>query len=157
MSQRIRLKIGENEIELEGEDKFIEGHLKIFIEKYTHITAKPLEAKAGTVVSSEKPSVSHDKAKKSLSPAEYVRQKGPKGGTEEVIVLAKYLEDFESLAEFNVKDIHRVAKDARIGKIDNSYFPLAVKQGLLNKITHGKYQLTLTGEDAVVNMSAAKQ
>ena len=89
-------------------------------------------------------SITQDKAKKSLSPAEYVRQKNPDGGTEEVIVLAKYLEEINGLAEFNVKDIHGVAKD-KIGKIDNSYFSLAVKQGLLNKIKHGKYQLTLTG------------
>lgn len=157
MSQRIRLKLGENEIELEGEDKFIEEHLKTFVEKYAHITTKPLDARGGIAGSSEKPGVSQDKAKKALSPAEYVRQKGPKGGTEELIVLAKYLEDVESLTEFTVKAINRVAKAAKLGKVDNSYFPLAVKQGLLNKIKFGNYQLTLTGEDAVVNMSAPKQ
>ena len=67
--------------------------------------------------------------------------------------MAKYLEDYENLSEFKGKDINRVAHQAKIGKIDPSYYPLAVKQGLLNKIKHGCYQLTLTGEDAVLAMT----
>ena len=39
-------------------------------------------------------------------------------------MLAKYLEEINGLAEFNVKDIHGAAKDVKIGKIDNSYFSL---------------------------------
>lgn len=152
MNQRIRLKIGDNEIELEGNDKFIKEHLKSFIEKHAQVRLG--EVKTGVTNLPAKVTVVSDKGKKMLAPAEYVRQKNPKGGTEKLIVLAKYLEDFKSLSEFNNKDIDSVAHDAKVGKIAMSYYPLAVKQGLLNKIKHGRYQLTLTGEDAVINMSA---
>jgi len=154
MNQRIRLKIGDNEIELEGNDEFIKQHLKSFVEKYAHV--KPEVLKTGAANLPAKVTVVSDSGKKALAPAEYVRQKNPRGGTEELIVLAKYLEDNETLSEFTVKDINRVAKAAKIGKVDNSYYPLAVKQGLLNRIKHGRYQLTLTGEDAVLNMANSK-
>lgn len=154
MSLRIRLKIGENEIEVEGEESAVEKHLKNFVEKYSK---ELIEVKGGSANLPARVVVQKETSGKSLSPAEYVRQKNPKGGTEQLIVLAKYLEDYKSLSEFSIKDINKVAKDAKLGKIDNSYYPQAVKQGLLNKIKYGRYQLTLTGEDAVVNMSAPKQ
>ena len=151
MNQRLRLKIGENEIEVEGDKRFIEQHLKFFLDKYD--TPRLPEQK----IDAKKPvrggEVLVDKSKKILSPAEFVRQKNPQGGREKLIVLAKYLEDYENLSEFKGKDINRVAHQAKIGKIDPSYYPLAVKQGLLNKIKHGCYQLTLTGEDAVLAMT----
>lgn len=155
MSQRIRLKIGEYEIELEGSEKFIAKHLKSFIDNYS--LSKPIETRVGMVDLPSKITVTRDKTKKTLSPAEYVRQKNPKGGTEQLMVLAKYLEDYESLSEFEVKDINRVAKSAKIGKVDNAYYPLAVKQGFLNRIKQGRYQLTLTGEDAVLAMSTQEK
>ena len=155
MGQRIRLKIGENEIEVEGDEKFIEKHLQSFTSKYSFL--KTGTAKEGSTKLPAKVIAVKDKGGKDLSPAEFVRQKSPKGGTEQVIVLAKYLEDHESSSEFSVKDINRVARVAKIKKIDNSYYPLAVKQGLLNKIARGKYQLTLTGEDAVLAMSSSTE
>lgn len=152
MSPKIRLRIDVNEIEIEGDKKFIEKHLESFTDNYFNI--KTIETKQDIAKLHGKTIVTQGKSKKSLSPAEFVRQKNPKGGTEQLIVLAKYLEDLESLSEFSIKDINRVAKTARIGKIDNSYYSVAVKQGLLNKIKHGRYQITLTGEDKVLAMSS---
>lgn len=156
MNQRIRLKIGENEIELEGNEIFIDEHLKSFVDKC--FSLKPSETtKVNVVTHPTKTTGIQNKDSKVLSPAEFVRQKSPKGGTEQLVVIAKYLEDYESLSEFSVKDITRVARVAKIGKIDNAYYPLAVKQGLLNRIKHGRYQITLTGEDIVLAMSNATE
>ena len=149
MNKRIRLKIGENEIEVEGDEKFIDKQLKSFNDKYS------ISKTGGAKIESPiiKASLSQEKGKKTLSPGEFVRQKNPSSGTEKIMVLAKYLEDYRSLSEFTIKDINKVAKESKLGIIDNSYYSMGLKQGFLNKIKYGKYQLTLTGEDAVLAMS----
>lgn len=151
MNQKIRLKIGENEIELEGGEKFVNKHLKLFIDKYSEIEA--VAAKKEATAAQSRAQLPAEKSRKPLSPAEFVRQKNPSSGTEKIIVLAKYLEDYRSLSEFSNKDINKVAKEAKLGHIDNSYYAMGLKQGYLNKIQYGKYQLTLTGEDAVLALS----
>ena len=132
MNQRLRLKIGENEIEIEGDKAFIKQYLNSLLDKLDSPKAP------GQRIDGHKPTqqieTMSDKAKKTLAPDEFVRQRNPKGGTEKLIVLAKYLEDYEKLNEFKSKDINRISRLAKIGKIDAAYYPLAVKQGLLNKI-----------------------
>ena len=93
--------------------------------------------------------------KKSLSPAEYFKNKNPQGGTEQLIVFAKYLEDYKKISEFSPKDINSVARVTKIKKIDGAYFRLAVKQGLINKFKRNKYSLTLSGEDTVIAMPSS--
>ena len=53
---------------MEGEDKFIDEHLKTFIEKYAHAVTMPLEAKGSQPPALPEKSITQDKAKKSLSP-----------------------------------------------------------------------------------------
>ncbi|GAG41229.1 unnamed protein product, partial [marine sediment metagenome] len=148
MSEKIRLKIGESEIELEGEQKFIEKHLKAFIDTHGYTTQRSTLAKVGEVTLPSKVTVSTAKLNR-MSPAEYIRAKKPHGRTEYLIVLAKYLEDCKSLDEFSKKNIDNITKAAKGKLVEGTYYSLAVKQGLLNKLSHGKYQLTLSGEDAV--------
>jgi hypothetical protein len=140
--------LGDYEIEVEGDEKFIESQLKRFIER-----AKP-ETQPRPPADLPSKIVAAAKAGKPPAPAEYYRQKTPHGGTETLLVLAKYLEDYRSQSEFTRNDINKLATDAKIKDIHAQYFILAVKQGFLRTTGKSKYALTISGEDAVLAMPA---
>jgi hypothetical protein len=152
MENRIRIKFHEHEIELAGTDKFIEKHL---VEFWTRIEgpARPAASKAVQADGSKSHAV---KSGKKPSPAEFVREKSPDGGTELLIVLGKYLEDYRNQAEYAKKDLNSIAREAKMKDVHSQYFNLAVKQGLMRSAGKGKYSLTLSGEDSVLAMPKAK-
>ncbi len=154
MSEKLRLKIGENEIELEGDIKFIETYLKFFLDSQGIARQSLVELKGKPGLPAK---VYVTKQKKAMSPAEYIREKKPNGRTEFLIVFAKYLDEYKSLSEFSKKDIASVVRLAKVKPIEGAYYALAVKQGLLNKLSHGRYQLTMSGEDAVSAMPVSKK
>ncbi len=154
MAQKLRLKMGENELELEGDENFIKSHLKDFLEKV--LSTKSVQSSKQETDLPGKIIQSATMKGKKLSPAELMREKKPNGGTETLIVLAKYLEEHRGLSEFTQMDINKVAGEAKSKNIAGTYYSLACKQGLLNKIKQGRYSLTLSGEDAVLSMPAVK-
>jgi len=150
MPKRVYWKIGDHELEVEGDSAFIQKQLKIFFEKLGHAlqpASKDLPSKIVAVA----------KSGKILSPAEYYRQKNPSGGTETLIVLAKYLDEFRSKSDFTRKDIKAIAQEARLTPLHTQYFANAVKQGLLRSLGKGTYGLSISGEDAVAAMPATKK
>lgn len=153
MENKIRIRVGENEIELSGSEKFIEKHLEAFSARIGNGNISP--QKISQVEISNSPSAQR-KSGKQPSPTEYFREKSPKGGTEQLIVLGKYLEDFKGAEEFTQKDIKALVKSAKIKSIHSNYFNYAVQQGLMRTLGHGKYSLTLSGEDAVLAMPKNK-
>lgn len=151
MPQRVRYKVGDHEIEVEGSGKFIKQQLKEFF-------ARVRSPGGQRPMAAELPEKIAEAARKGKapSPAEFVRAKQPRSGTEQLIVLAKYLEDYRSISEFRRSDINKIAGEAKIRDIHSQYYSMAVKQGLLRTVGTGKYSLTLSGEDAVLSMPAAK-
>ena len=150
MAKRVYWKIGDQEIEVEGDNAFIQKQLKIFFERVgqnPRFMSKDLPSKI----------VQGAKSGKALSPAEYYRQKNPNGGTETLIVLGKYLDEFRSKSEFTRKDINAVAREAKLSPLHAQYYANAVKQGLLRSIGRGTYGLSITGEDAVAAMPSTKR
>ncbi len=148
MAQRVRLKLGDNEIEVEGDEKFVDAQLRKFLEKLgPHLHKVPPTDLPSKIIASTK-------TQKAGTPAEYYRQKMPQGGTETLLVLAKFLEDFRSQTEFTRKDINKLAAEAKLKDVHAQYFTLAVKQGLLRAGEKGKYALSISGEDAVLAMPA---
>jgi hypothetical protein len=145
MAQRVRWKLGENEVEVEGSDRFIEKQLKRFFDKIgvTHQV---------TPSSSLRRLATAPKPGKTPAPAEYYRLKRPEGGTEILLILGKYLEDHRSQGQFTRKEINKLAAEARIKDVHSQYFIYAVKQGLLRTAGKGSYALTISGEDAVSAM-----
>lgn len=141
---RIRLRHGDNEIELEGSDAFIKKHLEQFFARLggTALTGKPPIREQ--LLSTTTP---HKTGGKSLTPAEFYKQKGKTDGVSQVLVFGKYLEEFRNKPEFTRKDINAVALEAKISKdIHAQYFTNAVKQGLLRK-QGPNYSLTLSAEE----------
>ncbi len=107
MAKRVFWKVGDHEIEVEGDNAFIQKQLKMFFERLgstPQSATKDLPSKIVAVA----------KSGKTLSPAEYFRQKTPNGGTETLIVLGKYLDEFRNKSEFTPKDIKTIAQEAKI-------------------------------------------
>lgn len=147
---KLRVKHGDNEIEIEGTDDFIKAQLAEFYAKVQE---------AGTRLPSSK--IKHDiletpakpPAGKEPSPAEYYRQKGREDGISQILILGKYLEEYRGMSEFSREDVNNLGKEARLSKnIHSQYFTNAVKQGLLRSHGRGKYSLTLSAESVISSM-----
>jgi hypothetical protein len=91
---------------------------------------------------------------KSPSPAEYVRQKRPgPGGTETLLVLAKYLSKFRNRSGFTPKDIQTIRREAKIPpRILGRHYAFALSVGFLRKVRRGVYALSIIGGERVAEM-----
>lgn len=149
MPKRVYWKVGDHEIEVEGDNAFIAKHLKMFFDRLGHTPQSPTKDLPSKIVAVAK-------SGKALSPAEYFRQKNPNGGTETLIVLAKYLDEFRNKSDFSRKDIKAISHEAKLSPIHAQYYGNAVKQGLLRNLGRGTYGLSISGEDAVAAMPSKK-
>jgi hypothetical protein len=146
---KIRLRHGDHEIELEGSKEFIEKHLVAF---YGRLGSVPMASatqlkKEILETSLKKPSG------KAPTPAEYYKSKGKTDGVSQVLIFGKYLEEYRNMSEFSQRDINTVANEAKFSKdIHGQYFTNAVKQGLLRSHGKGRYSLTLSAESALSAM-----
>ena len=149
---KIKLKHGTHEIELDGDDAFVESQLKAF---YDRIGAASLSSSApqltATQILSPTPQVASGPEP---TPAEFYRLKNRGKGDciTQLLIFAKYLETYKNLSEFSQKDVNAVVKLARLSKdIHGQYFSNAVKQGLLRSLGSGRYSLTLSAEELLSN------
>lgn len=146
---KIRIRHGEHEIELDGSDQFVATHLEQFYDKIGVVTGKPPRASLKQQLLDERaPSTPG----KTPTPAEFYRSKGKTDGLSQLLIFARYLEEFQGKSEFSPGEVNQVAKDAKLSRnIHPQYFANAVQQGLLRK--HGrKYSLTLSAEEVLASM-----
>ena len=88
-----------------------------------------------------------------MTPAEYYKAKGKTDGVSQILIFAKYLEEFEGVSEFKRKDINDLTKKAKLSKdVHTQYFTNAVKQGLLRSHGGSQYSLTLSAESLLAAM-----
>jgi len=147
MAQKLRLRIGEYEMEAEGEDSFIERHLQEFLRQ---IPAGPKpDAKAPDAA--PKKGV-QSASMKGYSAAEFYKQKRPDGGTKSLAVLGKFLHDSEGREEFTRADIKALCGQIRIKDIHSQYYTLALKQGWMRETEKG-FAITLSGDELVEKMA----
>jgi len=146
---KIRIKHGDNEIELEGSDDFIEMHLESFYGKVrlkeTGITAPKLKEEIEKSLKK--------RTGKAPTPAEFYKNKGKTDGVSKILIFAKYLELYKDQTEFSRSDINNLVKEARLSKeIHSQYYTNSVKQGLLRALSGSKYTLTLSAEEVIASM-----
>jgi hypothetical protein len=151
MTIRFRLKLGDAELEVEGEKEFVQAQ----IDKFSAMVETKPRVIHGVESKLPEKIVAEAKSGKSLAPAEWVRQKAPKTGTEQLVVLGKYLEEHRGQPDFGAAEINKIAGEARLKNIHGQYFTYATQQGLLRQTGKGRYALTLTGEDLVLAMPKA--
>ena len=143
--ERLRLKVGDYELEVEGEQAFIDKHLAAFERRIADLPTK--KESLGEV---SRKTVQRTDGR-SLSPAEFYKQKRPDGGTKTLVVLASYLRDHRGQATFKRSDINTLCEEVRIKHIHGQYYTLAVQQGLLME-ANGGFNVTLTGDELVNGM-----
>lgn len=147
---RIRIKLGEVEIEAEGDKEFVEKHIEEFKKEMPKI-AKELPSKEKTVI----PETQKEKVElEGLSLAEFYKQKKPKDHNETAVVFAYWLTKKKKKEEFKTKDITACYDEARIPKPKNvTQHIQAVASGKKAQLTPGSkrgyHKLTLTGEEFV--------
>ena len=147
---KVRIKHGDNEIEVEGSEDFIAKHLKGFYERIRVVSGTPSGA---TLKKEIQTSASKKPTGKVPTPAEYYRDKNRTDGVAQVLIFGKYLEEFRNKTEFTRADVNAMAKEAKLSKdIHSQYFTNAVKQGLLRSLGPGKYSLTLSAEEVLAAM-----
>lgn len=145
---KVRIRHGDNEIEPEGSDPFIAKQLEQFYDRIGSAVAAPATLKQKLLEKESAPA----KKGKTPAPAEFYRSKRKKDGLSQLLIFARYLEEFEGKSDFTPAEVNKVAREAKLSKdIHGQYFNNAVKQGLLRK--HGKkYSLTLSAEEVLASM-----
>lgn len=146
---KIRVRHGDNEIELDGSDAFIAAQLEQFYQRIEtgRSLVSPTTIKKELLESHAKP-----KQGKQPTPAEFYKSKGKTDGISQVLIFGKYLEEFEGKSEFSQAEVNKVAAEAKLSKdIHGQYFTNAIKQGLLRK-RGTKYSLTLSAEEVLASM-----
>ena len=146
---KIRIRHGDNEIELDGSDTFIAKQLEQFYQRVevSRSSVYPTGIKKELLEPHTKP-----KHGKQPTPAEFYKAKGKTDGISQVLIFGKYLEEVEGKNEFSQAEVNKVAEDAKLSKdIHAQYFTNAVKQGLLRK-RGTKYSLTLSAEEVLASM-----
>lgn len=150
MTQKLRLRIGEDEIEVEGELAFIEKHVAEFF-------ARTPRTGVGDAGSAEpnltKRSVKGEASGKGYSAAEFYKQKRPDGGTKSLIVLGRYLHESRGQENFTRAEIKALCSEIRIKDIHSQYYTLALKQGWMRETENG-FAVTISGDELVDGMSA---
>lgn len=142
---KIRICHGDNEIEMEGSDEFIEKYLKSFYERIGFSQTKNIPLLKETLLK-----VTEKGDKEAPTPAEFYKVKGKTDGISQILIFGKYLEKYRDKAEFSPSDINQLVAEAKLPKdIHGQYFSNAVKQGLLRSHPGGKYSLTLSAEEVI--------
>jgi hypothetical protein len=145
---KLRIRHGDHEIELEGSDKFIKDQLAEFYSRMKETRVPASKIKQDIFEPAPKPVPG-----KEPTPAEFYRAKGREDGISQILILGKYLEDYRGMSEFSREDINNLGKEAKLPKsIHGQYFTNAVKQGLLRAHGRSKYSLTLSAESIISSM-----
>ncbi len=149
---KLRIRYGDHEIDVEGTDEFIKKQLANFYEKVASLPSRPgvLSVKQDILQS-----VSKTRTAGHMTPAEFYQQKakGKTDGISQILIFGKYLEEFKGISEFSRQDINNLAKATKLSKdIHTQYFTNAVKQGLLRSHGRSRYSLTLSAESAISAM-----
>lgn len=145
---RIRIKLGEVEIEAEGDKEFVEKHIGEFKKEMPQV-AKGLPSKEVT------PEIPREKLElERLSLAEFYKQKIPRDYNETAVVFAYWLTKKEKKEEFKTKDISACYDKVKITKPKNEsqhvrWEASGKKARLTAGSKKGYYKLTLTGEGFV--------
>jgi len=139
----IRIKLGEVEIEAEGDKDFVEKHIEEFRKEMPRI-AKELPSKEVT------PEISRERIELGkLSIAEFYKERKPKEDIEVAVTIAYYLTTSEKKEEFTNQEIKEEAN--KLGyKLSNPADTLkkaaSGKKAYVRKIEKGKWTLTLEGK-----------
>jgi hypothetical protein len=150
---KIRLRHGDSEIELEGDEGFIERQLADF---YSRFKINPTSVRSAPRLLQA--TAKHGQVTKDSTPAEYLKVHADLNvnGVMQLLLLGRYLEEVREKADFTPSDINQIAKEAKLPRdIHTQRFIDAVGAGLLRSDS-GRYSLTSSAQEIFENPSEAK-
>lgn len=142
---RFRVRSAQQEIELEGTEDYID--------KYLGIAKEILQVTPSNQPGADEPNMQAS-SRSQLSAAEFLRRVKPSGGTEQLVALAKFLNDHRNQQTFTKPDLRLVASEARVKDLGHAYYVRAIEQGLLMNAGADRFSITLSGEDLIQNKLA---
>jgi hypothetical protein len=151
---KIRLRHGDSEIELEGDEGFIERQLADFYARF--------KIDAGSSTAERKLLLTHRKGEmgdKGVTPAEYLKAHAAlnTNGAMQLVLLGRYLEQVRGQSDFAPSEINQIAKEAKLAKdVHPQRFADAVAAGLLRS-EDGRYSITSTAEEVFDDPTKAKE
>lgn len=149
---RIKIKLGDVEIEAEGDKEFVEKHIEEFKKEMPNI-AKELPPKEKIIT----PEISKEEVElEKLSLAEFYKQKLPKDHNETVVVFAYWLTKKENKEEFGPKDIEKCYAQIGVKKPTNVPQTMKIlasgdKAYLIKFGKRGIYKISMLGKDLIEN------
>lgn len=146
-SVSMRVRIGDNELEVSGPKEFVEAKIDDFVKKQKDLTPKgppdPLSP------STTKPNATLDD--KGISVGEFIRRLALKKHTDLVLAFGYYIEKYSGATEFSPADINRCYYDAKMDTSNTSQMIMYnIKRGRImeakpaNSKGKGKKSYTLT-------------
>lgn len=144
----IRYKKGDIEIEVQGDKEFVEEKFKELLE------FKSVTVSEETV--SPPSTKSQERTGKRMSLAEFLKTKNPKGHDDTILVFGYFIEKIEGASLFNVDDIKKCYRDAKIPPTKNipTYTTILTKKGYVmdagdKKDNKKAWVLTKSGEEYI--------
>jgi len=144
----IKYKKGDLEIEVQGDKAFVEEKFKELLELKSVTVSKETVSPPSTKPQGE--------TGKRMSLAEFLKTKNPKGHDDKILVFGYFIEKIEGASSFNVDDIKKCYRDAKIPPTKNipTYTTLLTKKGYVmdaedKKDSKKAWVLTKSGEEYV--------
>ena len=151
-SVTMRVRIGDNELEVTGPTAFVEKKISEFLEKQKNLPAHPSQPSGPRV--DQPPTGSTSKSKK-MSIAQFFKRVEPKTDVDRALAAGYFLETFSGEENFTAAEVRETIQSAKISPPKNPSDAVAknIKKGFLmaagDKEGKKAYVLTTDGEDAI--------
>lgn len=150
-NNRIRIKRGDYEVEVEGNAEFVEKHIALYKKEFDK-----MKTSSNSIVGQENKPNSLTGGSPSLpnTIVEFYREKNPESQRETVVLVAYWLTKKEGKEEFKPKEISALYEKLNLKKIRNIHQAIRVVSSgnsafLTDSTTAGHYKITLTGMDFI--------
>ncbi len=168
---RVRYKIGDREVEIEGPQHYVDERTAFFLAKFgsggsdvsgaNGISLPPSDSE-GLLVGSTSNRDEVDQSTSPISPnidlVTFYRSKRPKGQTEEVLTIAYWYQIHQGYQDTGVEDFEAGYNELRIlavnppGSVQSSISNVLKRTDYLFSMERGRYALTIPGKEHVESL-----
>lgn len=146
---RVKIKIGVNELEVEGSEEFVKEEINHLYEKIEY-DRESVNSKSKKVTVEKKSSEQNEKeTKEKPYIKEFVDEKKPNTKMEEAAVLAYYLSEYDNIDEFDADDLEQLWIASGLkppsGDIMQTVRDAKNRKSWFERVSSGTYKLSSHG------------
>lgn len=152
MNVTMRVRIGENELEITGPSDFVEKKIAEFLEKQKSVSATSTQSSPPQF-----PALPGIKVGKGMSVAQFFRKVSSKSDVDRALAAGYFLEKFENVENFTASEIRETIRKAKIPPPKNPSDSISknIKKGFMmtagDKEGKMAFVLTTDGEEAIAS------